>query len=115
MPSTKRRVLVGSVLVALVVVATLAWRYGRSASVVPPADNAFAGLTREQIVARLGTPDGQWPGHYGNPSLEWAMQYDPCETLTYLEWNGTLYISVYQKNGQWVCFSSTWLPEGAAF
>ena len=63
----------------------------------------------------MGMPDGRWPGHYGNPPLQWAKQYEPCETLTYSKWSGTLYISVYQKNGKWVCFCSTWLVKGGVF
>lgn len=112
----KHRVLVASVvMVVLAVVGALAWRYCWPPTTVPPADNAYVGLTKEQIIGRFGKPDGQWPGHYGNPPLQWAQQYQPCETLTYAKWSGTLYISVYEKNGQWICFCSNWLPRGAAF
>jgi hypothetical protein len=116
MPANRRRPLCVMLFIAVFgVVAVLAWRRGWSPAVVPPADNAYVGRTREQVVGLLGAPDGRWPGHYGNPSLEWAEQYEPCETLTYSKWNGTLYVSVYPKDGQWVCFSSHWLRKVAAF
>jgi hypothetical protein len=95
--------------------AVAAWQHGWSPAVIPPATDAYVGQTREQIVNRLGNPDDRWPGHYGLPPLIWAKQYEPCETFTYTKWNGTLYLSIYQKNGQWVCFSSQWLPKGGAF
>lgn len=114
-PDRRRRVVLLLVLAVLGVVAVLAWRGGWSPAVIPPAPDAYVGQTREQIIDQLGAPDGRWPGHYGNPPLDWAKQYEPCETLTYLKWNGTLYASVYQKDGQWVCFSSHWLPKEGAF
>ena len=116
MPTTARRwliVLLG--IVVLCVTAATCTRGRRPLPDIPPADGAFIGQTREAILARLGAPQGRFAGHYGLPPLEWAKKYDPCETFTYEKWNGTLYLSVYPKNGQWVCFSSTWVPQGTAF
>ena len=110
----KGRLFLTSVVLVLLVLGLLAWRFGWFSSDGPP-DNAYVGLTKQEIITRLGAPADQWAGGYGNPNYEWAQQFEPCETLTYKSWKGTLYISVYQKDGQWVCFCSTWLPRGGVF
>jgi hypothetical protein len=116
MQITRRRVLRRvALLLVLAAIAILTYRNDWAPAIVPPADNAYVGLTKQQIIARLGTPDSQCPGPYGNPPLQWAKQYMPCETLIYSKWDGTLYMSVCRKNGQWVCFCSNWLIKGGAF
>jgi hypothetical protein len=108
--------LIASALLAVLAAAGIcAWRDGWMPGIVPPNDNAYVGMTREQIIARLGPPDDQSPGNYGLPDANWAKQFEPCQTLSYVKWNGTLYISVYQKDGRWVCYCSNWLPKGAAY
>ena len=116
MRMTKHRMRIACALLTVAAIAgVFAWRNGSVPSIVPPNADVYLGLTREQIIDRLGPPDNRWPGNYGLPDAHWASQVDPCETYTYVKWHGTLYISVYQKNGQWVCFSANWLPKGAVY
>ena len=68
---------------AMMAVITLGCHCWSSSVDYPPADNAFVGQTREQLIATLGQPDNRWPGHHGNPPLDYAKRHDPCETLTY--------------------------------
>jgi hypothetical protein len=96
-------------------IVALAWLYGWAPTIIPPADSAYVGLTREQIIKRIGAPDGRWAGNYGNPSWASVQQYQPCESFAYRKWHGTVFISVYQKNGQWVCYCSNWLPRGSSY
>jgi|SRR5665213_110701 len=109
---TKRRLLVASAsLVGLVMYAAFASWHGWTPAVVPPSANAYVGQTREQIISSLGAPDSRWSGGYGLR----PPQFTPCETFMYEKWHGTLYISVYQKNGRWICFESSWLQKGAVY
>ena len=75
----------------------------------------YVDWTKAAIIEKLGEPEHRWAGHYGNPPVSWAQQFDPCETFMYTISGGTLYVSVYQIDGQWVCFSSDWLPKGTVF
>lgn len=118
MKPRRRHLLIVTVALALLlpVFAILLWPRKPLPAVVPQrVDNTYAGLTKDQIIATLGTPDAQWPGHYGAPESKWATQHEPCITFTYQKWGGTLYLSIEQQNGQWVCFCSTWLPKGGVF
>ena len=109
---TKRRLLVASALLAvLVMYAAFAASHGWTPAVVPPTTNAYVGQTREQLISRLGEPDHRWAGGYGGR----PPQFTPCETFAYGRWHGTIYISVHQRNGRWVCFESSWLPKGAVY
>lgn len=76
----------------------------------------FVGQKRAAIEAKYGPPSGECKGHYGNPGYEYEKQHDPAITLTYIRGGGSLYLSFEQnKQGEWVCFSSHWMPNGAVF
>ena len=94
-------------LVALVVSCTVSSK--------APKNDAFVGLTVEQVIERLGRPDDRFDGNFGLPDADWAREFEPCETFTYQNWNGTLYLSVHVRHGTKVCFSSAWLPRGGVF
>ena len=71
-----------------------------------PARDKYVGLTRQQIIAQLGTPTGQFAGHYGAPPAEWARQHRHVVTYTYVRPTGTLYLSVEPFGDQSVCICS---------
>lgn len=77
-----------------------------------PVSGAYVGWTSQQIIDKLGEPQGRWPGHYGLPPINWAQRFEPCETFTYEISGGTLYISINQPDGRSVCFRSDWVPSG---
>ncbi len=104
-----------TLLLWLAAIGALSFRFGLLPAIVPPADDAFVGLSVKEITNRLGKPNDQRQGHYGNPHYQWDATYEPCESLTYRKWNGTLYISVYPKHGEWVCFCSNWVSAGHSF
>ena len=109
---TKRRLLVAtSSLAVLVTYAAFASSHGWTPTLVRPSTNVYVGQTKEQVFSRLGAPDQRWSGGYGGR----VRQSTPCEPFAYQKWHGTIYISVYPKNGRWVCFDSDWLPRGAVY
>jgi hypothetical protein len=81
----------------------------------PRAEGTYVGLTREQVLGKLGKPTTRFTGPYGNPPAAWARRFEPCETIVYERGPTTLYISVYMRNGTWVCFASTEVPTGTQF
>src|SRR5436305_10040259 len=102
MPQMGHRTKYAAVAIVLLISGLLVSRFTAIApSVVPPPDNYFAGWTQQQVIHRLGAPSSQFPGHYGLPNAQWATQHEPCVTLAYEKWNGTLYLSVEPKNGHW--------------
>jgi hypothetical protein len=80
-----------------------------------PYAGKYAGKTRAEIIEALGEPTEEWEGHYGNPPVSYVRQYSPAKTCVFARSDGSLYVSFHQVNGDWICFSSTWLPKGAAF
>jgi len=104
----------GAVLLILLVATTVTLRV-RQRSKLPPANNAFVGWTKQQILDRLGEPDGKFDGHYGLAPEPWASEHPHCQTFTYNRWGGTLYLTVETQDGTQVGLCSTWLPQGAAF
>lgn len=111
---TKRRLPVAPASLAVLVMVTYAasasW-HGWTPALVPPSTNAYVGQTREQVFYRLGVPDHRWLGGFGGR----MPQFTPCETFAYEKWHGTIYVSVYPKDGRSVCFESAWLPRGAVY
>ena len=88
---------------------------GSTPGIVPPARDSYVGQPEDEVLRRLGPPSGTFDGHYGLVSMEHAKRYDPARTHTYVYPLGTLYVSVYRTDNAWVCFSSDWLPVGAAY
>lgn len=85
-------------------------RFGWDESI--PIPGTHVRKTREQIVAELGEPKSEWQGLYGLPPASFATQHAGAKTL-YYEWrSGRFYASIEEVAGQWVCFDSTWVPEG---
>lgn len=73
------------------------------------------GWTREAIVAQLGEPESVWDGHFGLHNMDRGATFEPCKSMRYRKWGGTLYISVYEVDGQWRCFTSDWLAPGSVY
>lgn len=80
-----------------------------------PVQGQFVGQTRAAIEAKYGKPTDEWTGHYGNPPVSYAEQHSPAISTTYQRFGGTLYLSFEPRQGEWVCFSSDWLPNGCVF
>lgn len=78
-------------------------------------ESRFIGHEDVDIVAQFGTPTARINGHYGNPPLTEKRTYPEAFTFVYAGSTGSLYLSFCNQRGRWVCFSASWLPEGAAF
>lgn len=102
--------------VSVTVVAVLMWLgwklFGYAGDTT---ENYYVGLTEEEIVNRLGRPSVEWNGHFGSPNWNWANQFKQPRTLCYRRLSGTLYISVCDKDGKRVCFTSSWLSRGRRY
>jgi hypothetical protein len=77
--------------------------------------NSLVGKTEAEVLHIWGQPHKEWMGHYGNPPDDYITQNSPARTLMFRRWTGALYVSLKEQNGEWVCFSSDWLPKGWAF
>ncbi len=71
----------------------------------------YLGRTEDEIVAELGQPNLRREGSYG---LQ-PVRYPGAWSLTFIQPKGTLYISIHKVDDQWICYSASWLPEGARF
>jgi hypothetical protein len=78
-------------------------------------ETRFIGHSEESIVERFGAPTNRWNGHYGLPPLNSRRAYPDAVTFVYERPTGRWYLSFCQQRGKRVCFSATWLPEGAEF
>jgi hypothetical protein len=75
----------------------------------------FVGHRKSNITERFGPPTHQCSGHYGAPPLAFQWKYVEAFTLVYERPTGTLYLSFCWERGDWVCFSSSWVPPGWVF
>jgi hypothetical protein len=82
---------------------------------IEPVGEEYHGQTRAAILTRLGPPTHEWNGHYGNPPLGYVDAHSPAISMIYERPFGRLYLSFEQVDGEWICFSSSWLEPGAAF
>jgi hypothetical protein len=80
-----------------------------------PVFGDFYGHTQASIIERFGLPSLRWEGHYGMPPLSYSERYPDAVTMTYRRPTGTLYLSFCLEKGEWVCFSSAWMPTGCVF
>jgi hypothetical protein len=80
-----------------------------------PVAGSFIGHSKSKITERFGPPSHQSKGHYGNPPAEYRRKYAEAVTFFYDTPTGTLYLSFCLEEGDWVCFSSHWLPKGVVF
>jgi hypothetical protein len=80
-----------------------------------PVEGEYVHQTREAILSRFGTPSHQWQGYYGNPDLSYTSTHSPSITMTYIRPTGVLYLSFEEVNGEWICYSSHWMPDGWVF
>jgi hypothetical protein len=74
----------------------------------------FVGKRRAEVIHRFGQPTFQWDGHYGLPSGKYVSEHSPATTMSYRRPGGILYLSFEWRCGEWICFSSTWVPNGVA-
>jgi hypothetical protein len=81
---------------------------------IDPSTGKFVGKTKASILRRFGEPSHQWEGHYGAPSWDYASQHSPAVTFMYERWTGIHYLSFELVDGEWVCFRSSWMPNGWA-
>jgi hypothetical protein len=75
-----------------------------------PVSGEFVEQSRTAIEAKCGPPSAEWEGHYGNPPNEYTREHDPALSVTCRRGAGTLFLSFERRNGEWVCFSSDWMP-----
>jgi hypothetical protein len=80
-----------------------------------PVSGEFIDQSRKAIEAKFGPPSHECKGHYGAPPVFYTSQHDPAITVTYERGGGTLYLSFDQREGEWVCFRSDWMPTGWVF
>jgi hypothetical protein len=80
-----------------------------------PVHGQFEGHNKTRIVERFGLPTEQWEGHYGNPPASYKRQYAGAIALVYRRTSGSLYLFFCLQEGDWVCFSSDWLPKRLGF
>jgi hypothetical protein len=79
----------------------------------PVGCHEHIGRTLTSIVEAYGPPSVQREGYYGPPhDAKYRRSYDPAQTPLYEGPSGTLYLSFCMVKGQWVCFSSDWMPKG---
>ena len=82
----------------------------------PPARDSLVGKSEAAVVAELGKPWAESPGHYGLPPLEWAKKFTgEIKTAKFKKRDGEVYVSFEKRGGVWYVISNDWLPEGAAF
>jgi hypothetical protein len=75
----------------------------------------FVGQKKAAIEARHGKPSNEWAGYYGRQPIEFTKQHSLAISTACERGGGILYLSFEQKNGEWVCFKSHWMPNGAVF
>lgn len=80
-----------------------------------PVHDEYHQETQDSIRSRFGPPSREWQGYYGCPPLDYANEHTPSTTMTYLRSTGTLYLSFEPWNGEWVCYTSHWMPNGWVF
>ncbi|MBP3956122.1 hypothetical protein J8F10_12595 [Gemmata sp. G18] len=78
-------------------------------------DRCFVGHTEASITEHFGPPTEHWAGHYGMPPLSVQRLYPEAVTHIYQRPSGQMYLSYCREKEQWVCFSATWLAQGAVF
>lgn len=82
----------------------------------PPASDALVGKIEAVVVAELGKPWTESPGHYGLPSTNWTKQFSgEIKTAKFKKRGGEEYVTFEKRNGVWYVISNSWLPEGGAF
>jgi len=80
-----------------------------------PVEGEYLHQTRDSIRERFGPPSDEWQGYYGYPPLSYTNLHNPSITMTYIRSAGILYLSFEQVDGEWVCYSSHWMPTGVVF
>jgi hypothetical protein len=76
----------------------------------------YVNENEESVCSSLGKPNDHFPGHYGNPPLQFTKQFKgEIKTLIFKKPGGKYYISFEKRPAGWVCIGSSWLPDGAAF
>jgi hypothetical protein len=82
----------------------------------PPASGSLVGKPEATVVAELGKPWTESPGHYGLPPLEWTKKFTgEIKTAKFKKRGGEIYVSFEKRDGVWYVISNDWLPDGAAF
>lgn len=91
--------------------------FGCASSVTStPISGRYLGQTEAQIRAKLGMPTRSWDGHYGLPPVDFTRRFTASvKSLAYDKPAGTQYLTFEERDGEWVCVASDWLPEGWVF
>jgi hypothetical protein len=73
-------------------------------------------LTESAVQSQLGSPHGQFLGHYGNPDAAFTRRFSGAiKTCVYECAGGEEYVSFEQRQGNWVAISNNWLTKGGEF
>ena len=87
-----------------------------SQSYAPPPENGLAGSAEAAVKSKLGQPNNEFSGHYGNPPLDFTKKFTgEVKTSVFSKPGGDVYVSFEKRNGTWVAICNSWLPKGAAF
>jgi len=78
-------------------------------------EGSHIGRTFEQIVSELGQPNCFDTYPYGNPPADYLAKFKEMRTLRYFYPAGRFLASISLVDGQWICFSSHWMPKGTEF
>ena len=80
-----------------------------------PVAGEYVGQTKAAVIGRYGPPTREWSGCYGLAPADYVTKHDRAVTLIYERSTGRLYLSFDPVGGEWVCFSSDWMPNGCEF
>jgi hypothetical protein len=75
----------------------------------------YIGRTKASILEQYGPPTQESSGYYVPRNVQYTKQHEPAVSMTYVRARGVLYLAFEQKGDYWVCFSSTWMPNGMEF
>ena len=96
------------------IAALLSLMAGCSPSRPPP--NTYLNRTEAEVRSELGEPERDFPGHYGNPPMQFKDQFKgEVRTLVFKKPGGQYYVSFEKRSDGSICICSNWLPDGWAF
>jgi hypothetical protein len=116
-PRHRKRLLILAWVYALMAASIVTWKCG--CEYRDPRTQSLTGRTEAQIRGYYGSPVSQDDGYtlLGHQGMRRGAPSGSYRTLVFNLRNssrhegGTLYVWFEQKENQWVCFESRWIPE----